>query len=99
MRWTIYPKPDPQKIVDLAQVLGVDTNIASLLVQRGIESYDEAKKYFRPSLEDLHNPFLMKDMDLAVDRIEAAIASEENILVLAIMTWMARRALPWFLLI
>jgi single-stranded-DNA-specific exonuclease len=81
MRWTIYPKPDPHKIVDLAQVLGVDAKIASLLVQRGIESYDEAKKYFRPSLEDLHDPFLMKDMDLAVKRIEAAITSEENILV------------------
>ena len=81
MRWTIYPKPDPHKIVDLAQVLGVDAKIASLLVQRGIESYDEAKKYFRPSLEDLHNPFLMKDMDLAVKRIEAAITSQENILV------------------
>jgi single-stranded-DNA-specific exonuclease len=81
MRWTIYPKPDPQKIVDLAEVLKVDTTIASLLLQRGIETFDEAKKYFRPSLEDLHDPFLMKDMDLAVNRIEAAIASEENILV------------------
>ncbi len=81
MRWTIYPKPDPQKTVDLAHVLGVDTKIASLLVQRGVESYDQAKKYFRPSLEDLHDPFLMKDMDLAVNRIEAAIASQENILV------------------
>ena len=46
MRWTIYPKPDPQKTVDLAQILGVDAKIASLLVQRGIETYDEAKKYF-----------------------------------------------------
>jgi single-stranded-DNA-specific exonuclease len=81
MRWTIYPKPDSQKVLDLAQVLGVDAKIASLLVQRGVESYDEAKTYFRPSLDDLHDPFLMKDMDLAVNRIEAAIASEENILV------------------
>ncbi len=81
MRWTIYPKPDPQKIVDLAQVLGVDTTIASLLLQRGIETFEEAKNFFRPSLEDLHDPFLMKDMDLAVKRIETAIASEENILV------------------
>ena len=81
MRWTIYPKPDPQKIVDLAEVLGVDDKIASLLLQRGIETFDEAKKFFRSSLEDLHDPFLMKDMDLAAKRIETAIVSEENILV------------------
>ena len=81
MRWNIYPKPDPQKIVDLAKKLGVDALIASLLVQRGIETFEEAKKFFRPSLEDLHDPFLMKDMDLAVNRIESAILSEENILV------------------
>ncbi|MDC1327615.1 single-stranded-DNA-specific exonuclease RecJ, partial [Ulvibacter sp.] len=81
MRWKIYPKPDPQKTADLAKALGVDAKISSLLVQRGIESYDEAKAYFRPSLEELHDPFLMKDMDRAVSRIEAAIASEENILV------------------
>lgn len=81
MRWTIYPKPDLNKTTALAQELGLDLKLASLLVQRGIESYEDAKKYFRPSLEDLHDPFLMKDMDLAVNRIEAAIASQENILV------------------
>jgi single-stranded-DNA-specific exonuclease len=81
MRWTIYPKPDPQKTVDLAEALGVDTIIASLLLQRGIETFDEAKKFFRPSLEDLNDPFLMKDMDLALKRIETAIISEENILI------------------
>lgn len=81
MRWTLYPKPDPQKTTDLANSLGVDKLIASLLMQRGIETFDQAKQFFRPSLKDLHDPFLMKDMDLAVTRIEQAIAANENILV------------------
>lgn len=81
MRWTLYPKPDPQKTNELAEALGVDTNIAALLLQREIETFEEAKEFFRPSLDKLHNPFLMKDMELAVARIEAAIANQENILV------------------
>lgn len=81
MRWTIKPKPNVEKIKHLERVLGVDHFIAQLLVQRGIDTFEEAKKFFRPSLEDLHNPYLMKDMDKAVERIELAIASNENILV------------------
>ena len=81
MRWTIKAKPDLKKVRDLQESLQVDETIASLLVQRGIESYKEAKHFFRPSLEDLHDPFLMKDMDKAVVRIEQAIANRENILV------------------
>jgi single-stranded-DNA-specific exonuclease len=81
MRWTLFPKPDSQKAVELANVLGVDIIIASLLLQRGIETFEAAKKFFRPSLEDLHDPFLMKDMDKAVERIEQAISNNENILV------------------
>jgi single-stranded-DNA-specific exonuclease len=81
MRWTLKPKPDSQKVISLSKELNVEHIIASLLVQRGIESYEEAKKFFRPSLEDLHDPFLMKDMDKAVVRIENAIKNGENILV------------------
>lgn len=81
MRWTLKPKPSPKKIAKLAEALGVDSIIATLLLQRGVESFEEAKKFFRPSLEDLHNPFLMKDMDKAVARVENAIANNENILV------------------
>ena len=81
MRWTLKPKPSPQKIEDLSKLLGVEEIIASLLMQRGIETFEEAKKFFRPSLEDLHDPFLMKDMDKAVGRIEKAISNNENILV------------------
>ncbi len=81
MRWTLKPKPDTDKVKQLQESLQVDETIASLLVQRGIDTYEEAKTFFRPSFEDLHDPFLMKDMDKAVERIEKAIANEENILV------------------
>ncbi len=81
MRWTIKPKPKKEQIEHLAKALQVDSLVAQLLVQRGITTYEEAKKFFRPQLEDLHDPFLMKDMDIAVNRIEAAIANNENILV------------------
>jgi single-stranded-DNA-specific exonuclease len=81
MRWNIKPKPDTEKIKKLATQLNVDEHIATLLIQRGIENFDAAKQFFRPTLADLHNPFLMKDMDKAVFRIEKAIANQENILV------------------
>ncbi|WP_438710695.1 single-stranded-DNA-specific exonuclease RecJ [Aquimarina muelleri] len=81
MRWTLQPKPDVSIIKKLSQALNVDIIIASLLVQRGIETFDQAKKFFRPSFEDLHDPFLMKDMDFAVSRIEKAITQGENIMV------------------
>jgi len=81
MRWTLKPKPSEEKIETLATALGVNNIIASLLLQRGIETFEQAKKFFRPSLEDLHDPYSMKDMEKAVERIEAAIANDENILV------------------
>ena len=66
MRWTLKPKPDSKKTANLATKLGVDKAIAELLLQRGIESFEDAKTFFRPSWSDLHDPFLMKDMDKAV---------------------------------
>ena len=81
MRWTLRHKQDMAKVQELAQVLQVDTSIASLLLQREIDTYDKAKSFFRPSIDELHDPFLMKDMDKAVTRIEKAIAQGENILV------------------
>ena len=81
MRWTLKPKPDTKKIADLASKLGVDRAISELLLQRGIENFEDAKTFFRPSWSDLHDPFLMKDMDKAVARIEAAIKSNEQVLV------------------
>jgi len=81
MRWTLQPKPSPEKVKALAAELNVAELIAMLLVQRGIETYEAARQFFRPSLADLHNPYLMKDMDKAVARIETAITNAENILV------------------
>lgn len=81
MRWTFAPEPDPLIINHLTDVLGVDRRIATLLAQRGISTYEEARQFFRPSLADLHDPYLMKDMDRAVARVEKAMANGENILV------------------
>lgn len=81
MRWTLKLLPEKEKITSLANELSISPILAQLLIQRGIESYDEAKKFFRPTLKDIHDPFLMKDMDVAVQRIEKAIAQEENILI------------------
>ena len=81
MRWTLKPKPEEEKINELATALQVSKTIATLLLQRGISSFEEARQFFRPSLNDLHDPYLMKDMDKAVARLEKAIANEENILV------------------
>ncbi len=81
MRWILKEQPDTRKVSKLANDLGVDTLISKLLVQRGIETFEDAKNFFRPNLNDLHDPYLMKDMDVAVARIEKAIANNENILV------------------
>jgi single-stranded-DNA-specific exonuclease len=81
MRWTIKPKPSEEKVKNLARDLKVEEFVATLLVQRGIETFDQARQFFRPTLADLHNPYLMKDMDKAVERIELAIENGENILV------------------
>lgn len=81
MRWTLKPKPSEDKIKHLAQSLNVEDFVATLLIQRGIETFEDAKNFFRPSLEHLHDPYLMKDMDKAVARIEQAVQNQENILV------------------
>ena len=80
-RWIYKNKGNPDTINHLAEALGVERVLATLLVQRGISTYDEAKKFFRPSLDDLYNPFLMKDTQAAVERIEQAIRGNERILV------------------
>ena len=81
MRWTLKPAPNSEKVKVLAKELQVEPTIAKILCQRNIESFNDAKLFFRPSLKDIHDPFLMKDMDLAVARIDKAIANQENILV------------------
>jgi len=80
-RWVVKEEADRQIVERLATALGISPKLTNLLVQRGVTTFDEAKSFFRPSLDALHDPFLMKDMDKAVDRILQAIASNENIMV------------------
>ncbi len=81
MRWTLKTSPEQKEIKRLSNELKVEPLIAQLLLQREIHDFEEAKRFFRPQLSDLHDPYLMKDMDIAVERIETAISKEENILV------------------
>ncbi len=81
MRWTYRPDPDPQATADLAGELGVDGVIAGLLVQRGIDSFEAAHRFFRPSWSHLHDPFLMAGMEEAAMRIGQALSRRERILV------------------
>jgi single-stranded-DNA-specific exonuclease len=80
-RWVVKPRADEAIVEKLAGELSIDKVLANLLVQRGIKTYTEAKNFFRPSIEDLHDPFLMKDMDKAIFRLETAIKNKEKILV------------------
>ena len=80
-QWIIKTPADTEKSSRLAAELGIDRVLADLLVQRGVETFEDARKFFRPSLEDLHDPFLMKDMDKAVERLHQAIVSAQKILV------------------
>lgn len=80
-RWIYKPLPDADLVKNLAQNLSIEIPLAQLLVQRNINTFDESKTFFRPSLDDLHNPFLMKDMQKAVNRIEKAIRKKEKILI------------------
>ena len=81
MKWIPINIPNQKEIDSLAKKLSVDLLISKILVQRGINSFNKAKTFFRPKLEDLYDPFLMKDMDIAVDRIQNAISKKERILV------------------
>jgi single-stranded-DNA-specific exonuclease len=79
--WIIKEQGDNVVVKQLMNSLDVPHPIANLMVQRGITSYEEARSFFRPSLENLHDPFLMKDMNIAVDRISSAIYKNEKILI------------------
>ena len=81
MLWQSIPPPEKTNVQQLSLQLNVPQEIAYLLVQRGITSFDQAKKFFRPVWEDLHSPFLMQDMKKAVDRIVHAIEIEESVMV------------------
>ena len=80
-KWILHQSVDKQQVAEIVKVLNIDENLATLLVQRGITNYEEAKTFFRPSLSQLHDPFLMKDMDKAVERVMRAISEGEKVLV------------------
>src|SRR5690606_8042649 len=80
-RWVLKPKNDSKTVQRLQAELGVSETIADLLANRNIENYAQAKVFFRPSLDHLHDPFLMKDMEQAILRIEKAIGNNEKILI------------------
>ena len=80
-RWNSLPIPNPESTERLQKELGISPVLCRLLVQRGIKDFKQAKEFFRPSLDDLHDPFLMKNMQKAVNRINDAIAAKENILI------------------
>ncbi len=79
--WQFKPEPDPEITQKLERELQVPQAVARLLVQRGVESFEAAKQYFRPDWAQLHDPFLMKDMDRAVARIEQEVARQGPIMV------------------
>lgn len=79
--WIIKEQGQPFAVKHIMEVLGVEYPVANLLVQRGITTFEQAKTFFRPSLSDLHDPFLMKDMEAAVIRLEKAIKNREKIMI------------------
>ena len=81
MSWLVQPKPNPKTVKSLAKALSVPAVVAQLLVQRGITNFDSAKQFFRPDWHHLHDPFLMKDMHAAVDRLQQAIDKKETVMV------------------
>jgi single-stranded-DNA-specific exonuclease len=80
-KWVIKERGNSELIDSLAKQLNINPILANLLVQRGHDTFEKAKEFFRPSLKMLHDPFLMKDMDKAIARIDAAINQKEKILI------------------
>jgi single-stranded-DNA-specific exonuclease len=80
-RWVVKEVPKESDVLNLSKELGIHQVLAQLLVQRGVCDFEAAKKFFRPELNQLHSPFLMKDMYKAVERLHLAISREEKIMV------------------
>ncbi len=80
-RWVVKSRGEETAVAALAAGTGISPILANLLVQRGIDTVEKASRFFNPRLEELHDPFLMKDMDRAVERIERAVKNNEKIMV------------------
>jgi single-stranded-DNA-specific exonuclease len=81
MRWEPKPLPDSTKVKAIQEALQVPETVAKLLIQRGIEDFETAKAFFRPQLNELHDPFLMQDMQQAVERIDQACQNQESLMI------------------
>ena len=80
-RWRYCKQPSPEAIEALSKQINVNPYLSSILIQRGICTFEDAKNFFRPSLQNLYDPFLMKDMDAAVNRLRQAIEARDRILI------------------
>ncbi|RLD64983.1 MAG: single-stranded-DNA-specific exonuclease RecJ, partial [Bacteroidetes bacterium] len=80
-KWVLKPEGNFEMVERIEKELNVSKKIANMLVQRGMETFDEAKAFFRPELDHLHDPYLMKDMDKAIARLNRALEKNEKILV------------------
>ena len=76
-KWIVKEQGNPAAVRQLSQELGIDAVLANLLVQRDIDTFEKAREFFRPDLSMLHDPFLMKDMEQAVERLHAAVDGGE----------------------
>ena len=79
--WILPEEFASQEALDLSDEININPTLAQMLVDRGVDTFDKAKTFFRPNINDLFDPFLMKDMDVAVDRLNEAISNGEKILV------------------
>jgi len=80
-KWLLESEPSSEKINELSQSININPVLSKILLNRGVTNFSEAKSYFRPSIEDCHDPFLMKDMEIAVNRLIKALDGKESILV------------------
>ncbi len=80
-RWIYKDTPLSEKVEELSKAININSYLSTILLQRGITNYESAKNFFRPSLDHLHDPFLLKDMNHAVDRVKSAIDTNEKILI------------------
>ena len=81
LKWAIKPIPNPEKVQQLQESIGATKVFSSLMIQRGLNKGTRVKEYFNPNLNQLHDPFMMKDMDKAVARIEQALEEGQKIMV------------------
>jgi len=80
-KWILAPEPAKSLVSQLSESININPILSKILINRGVTNFEEAKTFFRPSIEDCHDPFLMKDMDIAVNRLQKAIQNNESILV------------------